>query len=333
MARAQTNSANAQRSTGPRTAAGKARASQNAVRHGLRSAAPLLPGESAAEWEGFEEGVVRSVGPATPLEAELAGRVALSLWRLRRVRAFEAAAAALDEEEAVEAVGGADGCPGAGRARAAEALRQAREALAKQREWLVRREGTLALLRRLPDLPDAEAVAGDAVRAVLAEVNTELEEVAGDYVRVEGGPFLTAVGVPAGEQHAPWRWGGWTAGLARRAVDRMAGRFKACPHKVLAGALRSSEEGQARWEADCGRLEQEAAGLEARVRTLEARARLRHLLPKDAALEKVVRYEAHLSRQMLQALHTLERLQAHRRGADVPPPAALDVTVSGAGPA
>ena len=51
------------------------------------------------------------------------------------------------------------------------------------------------------------------------------------------------------------------------------------------------------------------------------------MLPGKATLEMVSRYEAHLSRQMLQALHTLERLQAGRAGQAVPPPAALDVTL------
>jgi hypothetical protein len=54
---------------------------------------------------------------------------------------------------------------------------------------------------------------------------------------------------------------------------------------------------------------------------------LRAALPDAPTLDRVTRYEAHLSRQMLQALHTLERLQAARAGRDVPPPAAADVTV------
>jgi hypothetical protein len=69
-------------------------------------------------------------------------------------------------------------------------------------------------------------------------------------------------------------------------------------------------------------LAREVAVLEARLLALECRARLRGLLPKGRTLEKVMRYEAHLSRQMLQALHALERLQASRAGADVPPPRA-----------
>jgi hypothetical protein len=52
------------------------------------------------------------------------------------------------------------------------------------------------------------------------------------------------------------------------------------------------------------------------------------MLPDASTLDRVMRYEAHVSRQLLQTLHTLERLQAARAGEPVPPPAALDVTVN-----
>ncbi len=48
------------------------------------------------------------------------------------------------------------------------------------------------------------------------------------------------------------------------------------------------------------------------------------LLPDDKTLEKVARYEAHLSRQLYQAMHELEALQA-KRGGGVAPLARLDV--------
>ena len=44
---------------------------------------------------------------------------------------------------------------------------------------------------------------------------------------------------------------------------------------------------------------------------------------------RLTRDEAHGGRQLLQALHTLERLRKARTGEDVPPPGALDVTVNG----
>ncbi len=42
------------------------------------------------------------------------------------------------------------------------------------------------------------------------------------------------------------------------------------------------------------------------------------ILPDRADLEKISRYEAHLSRQMYQALHELEALQARRAGKGAP---------------
>jgi hypothetical protein len=47
------------------------------------------------------------------------------------------------------------------------------------------------------------------------------------------------------------------------------------------------------------------------------------------AFSKLSRYEAGIERSYYRALHELERLQHRRRGGHVPPPLALDVTVSG----
>jgi hypothetical protein len=49
--------------------------------------------------------------------------------------------------------------------------------------------------------------------------------------------------------------------------------------------------------------------------------------PTAEEVARIQRWESHLYRQMTGALHELQRVQAARRGADVPPPAALDVTV------
>ena len=39
--------------TGPRSDAGKERSSLNAVKHGLRSERPVIPGEDPVEWDAF----------------------------------------------------------------------------------------------------------------------------------------------------------------------------------------------------------------------------------------------------------------------------------------
>ena len=54
------------------------------------------------------------------------------------------------------------------------------------------------------------------------------------------------------------------------------------------------------------------------------RMRRMRLLPEEPALQKIVRYEAHLNRQLYQALHELEAMKARRRG-EAAPLARLDV--------
>jgi selenocysteine lyase/cysteine desulfurase len=49
------------------------------------------------------------------------------------------------------------------------------------------------------------------------------------------------------------------------------------------------------------------------------------ILPDEKTLEKISRYEAHLSRQLYHALHELENLQGHRIRGEGTPLARLDV--------
>ena len=89
------NRINAQKSTGPRTAEGKAAVSQNAVTHGLLAAQAVVRGESVEEFTAHRDGVLADLRPVGALESILAERVASLMWRLRRAErlqneAFEA---------------------------------------------------------------------------------------------------------------------------------------------------------------------------------------------------------------------------------------------------
>ena len=105
---ARANRANARRSTGPRTRAGKARSSCNALKHGMRAERTLIPGESPEQWREHREGVLIALGAKGTLETELADRVALALWRLRRIAVHDAAATAreLSADETPDAEAG-----------------------------------------------------------------------------------------------------------------------------------------------------------------------------------------------------------------------------------
>jgi len=85
------NRSNAQKSTGPRSSAGKARSGANAFKHGLTAERVLLPGETPEDFEAFRLDVHGYFAPEGLMEEQLAERAASLMWRLRRVPEFEAA--------------------------------------------------------------------------------------------------------------------------------------------------------------------------------------------------------------------------------------------------
>ena len=85
------NRRNARRSTGPKSAAGKAASSANALRHGLAAArAVVLPDEDADAYERLRQGVIADLAPAGALQEALAQRIVVLLWRLDRAARLEA---------------------------------------------------------------------------------------------------------------------------------------------------------------------------------------------------------------------------------------------------
>jgi hypothetical protein len=321
-AQIEANRRNGSLSTGPTTAEGKTVAARNATRHGLRSAAAVLPGEDPAEWEAHQAGILQSLAPVGALEENLAQRVALSLWRLRRAAAYETAVTVAGLEEVPDElrqpalVGRSDH----------EKLEKTLKDLEDKRKTVRVWEGTLHLLERLPGLPDPEPVDPDEVWGAFQDLLDQLPEQA-EAVEVEGAAFLTGLGIPRDEQDQAYQWGGWTAGLAKKGLARIAQAARLAPERLLARAVRTRQETQEENRAKAKQLEREAKELRRRLREREGRLRQRRMLPDGNTLERLTRYEAHLQRQMLQALHELQRLQAARSGEGVPPPAALDVTV------
>ena len=83
------NRRNAQLSTGPRSAEGKARVALNAVRHGLSGKQMVLPGEDPAEFDQFREAFFNDLNQQGALEQMLVEKLVADAWRLRRVPAME----------------------------------------------------------------------------------------------------------------------------------------------------------------------------------------------------------------------------------------------------
>src|SRR5215813_3254571 len=90
MRRIEANRQNAQRSTGPKTARGKARVAQNAITHGLLSEKALLPDEDPEALEALAEAMRAAWKPEGAQEDLLVDWMIQALWRLRRLGHVEA---------------------------------------------------------------------------------------------------------------------------------------------------------------------------------------------------------------------------------------------------
>lgn len=92
------NRANALLSTGPISSEGKVRASRNATRHGLLSDRLLLDDEDPSEFEDLVDDLGGSLQPVGVAETALVERIAITIWRQRRLVRAETAAITLARE-------------------------------------------------------------------------------------------------------------------------------------------------------------------------------------------------------------------------------------------
>jgi|SRR5215469_8762481 len=84
------NRRNAAKSTGPRTADGKAVAARNSLRHGLTAEQIVLFDEAAENFAAFHAELRAAYAPADAVEEELVERIVICAWRLRRAARAEA---------------------------------------------------------------------------------------------------------------------------------------------------------------------------------------------------------------------------------------------------
>jgi hypothetical protein len=309
----QANRANARKSTGPRTGAGKAIVRLNATKHGLRAAAVVIPGlESPAEWEAFRAGVVGSLRPAGALAEALADRAAGLLWRLRRVERVEALSVAADQAELeipARPRTGEDAlrADDEDRMSDAELLAEREASVAAAQAKLARYEPAGRLAARIKDLPDDAGLDDREALAFLAACAEQARAADADDVPEpnDDSALAAAAGLaPGGPRY-------WTAAAVRQAASRFAA---AVPKKrsldwlvneVAEAAGESVEDSRMTIEMDGP----EAAALRKRVELQSAVARARRAGANAATAANVARYEGHLQRQLKHTLDELERLR------------------------
>jgi len=83
------NRRNSEKSTGPRTAEGKATVAKNATKHGLFARMDVVISENQADFDAFRDDMLAELAPAGTMESILAARIVSLTWRLQRAERMQ----------------------------------------------------------------------------------------------------------------------------------------------------------------------------------------------------------------------------------------------------
>jgi len=292
---------------GPATPNGKAVVRWNATRHGISSPAPVVPGrEKTEDWQEHRDGILENLAPVGCLEVTLAERIALLSWRLHRVTRYETETIAISQETIEDDIHERD--------RFLSVLKH--KGLESTHPQDIRFEAkyykqVYNALRRFPSLGPDKMLKGADASSVVWSVLMEAQKAKGEEIDSED---LDLPGVP--EDEAIEELPAMKASDVRGCVEAIAGHVSLDPDNLLETATY-----HAGYEA------RRAAHKKEEVEREISRKSRERILPDEKTLEKISRYEAHLSRQLYQALHELENLQKHRTTGEDVPLARLDVQV------
>lgn len=294
-AKVEANRRNARKSTGPKTEEGKAVVRLNAMKHGiLASEAVIKAGEGVEDAQAFADilqGLKEDFDPQSTLEELLLEKAAVILWRWRRVLRYELGAIREQADEAVEAWRKAQW----------EAYRRAKVA---------REEFPLAYrndppLEEWKHTEDLEAELEDAEKRLsalmepdpLANPQEALIWVLAEAAEVEGLNVKRLLGLKGSGE-----W--YDFDLSQIDPQAPAQVFEALCKKW--GVEPADAWGRLRVRQKYARDEAKAA-LERRQQA-EERVRMLAAIPNADALDKIMRYEAHLAREFDRTMNQLKML-------------------------
>jgi hypothetical protein len=308
-ARLQANRLNALRSTGPRTAAGKRRSAMNALTTGLFSRQLVLTalGETAEDLASFRRTALADLAPVGAVERELADRIALLIWRLRRPARCEAAAMSAEitrlAPDPSEVTGdGIDTCtPLPVGVAPAERLAHVRAELRSLPARIDDLRGAIAALAS----DDSAAIETKLVQVVLSAATSVL-----DWPAIPD-PW-PAVIIRAGCQVDRLRDISWDGATLRELLHAAAVASNRDPDGFLAavgGRLHADADSAERRLAD---LCAEETALSSRLAAERERLAAQAPYANEAMILRIARAEGSLSRELERALAMLDRLRTLR---------------------
>ena len=285
----------------PRPSTRRGRAAHNALAHGLRSLIPVIPGvESEEEWLAHIAGVVQGLAPVGQIEQLMAERIALDFWRLKRVARYETLLVIHSDPDsrpdqangssaAAAAADGGDADDGQDDDDDSEDIdddewEQIEAQLPEQARDLLHRFDLVMFADETQSIAPADALAVvDAIRG-----------------RICAFP-LSSFAVPDTKDVPLTDCAAWTAGLVRRTIRAICERFQKDPASEISHTVHFYRQ-----VAD-----RDSQPSSAPPPTISPLAR--HPLPPAHILDRLLRYEAHLTRDLRLWLSDLERWQARRQ--------------------
>jgi hypothetical protein len=307
---------------GPKTPAGKLTVSTNAKTHGIMSPKPVVTAfESETVWREYRKSIIDALEPENGIEQALAERVVLASWRLNRVIAFETERIQSQQDEVIarmeEQAGSSpyreDKTSPAAAAKKVEEARKVYEMVYS----LFGLDPSLSREEKIDRYPEAEWIFDCVVEEAVEwprEEDDDEEAISEELIDTRVNMLYDRLDerIDGKESFTPQElrelifWVAEQAGVPEsRGVD---GKVAYSPGESLLEKLHTL----ARYD-----LEKAEKGLEKVEREIVVRRRVQ-MLPSESELQKIGRYEAHLSREMYRALHELEALQTRRKGGSAP---------------
>ncbi len=306
------NRKNAQRSTGPRTTTGEVIAKRNAVSHGLSSLLPVIRGEKHEDWEAHRLAIIDSIVPCGAVEAELAERIALVTWRLRRVVRYE-----------TESMGGpiprVDGNTANNQDADIDISRRLGVIDVEHRGALENYELAVRMktgYHQVQTLWDGYTLDGPVAVALLFRTRDYVSLTHDTGFDTKSSSFLSDLGVPADWHGRLDRWDGWTNSILRKGLSSLAERNGMDLDQLLDKAERNAETIVAKSKTKLDQLESELNHIRnqymMKFKEKDDPPEETGLVLDQTSLDKVMRYESHLTKQLLLTLNELKSLQYHR---------------------
>jgi hypothetical protein len=290
------NRRNARQSTGPRTPTGKAVSKMNALKHGVLARSVVVHGykfkESVPAFQKLCLEFCANLAPEGPLEEMLVNQIVTIVWRLRRARTAESGEIALSVDAAYETCENRDPVSISLFLGAALMSPYSTEFASKLKCSSL---GISYLISGLDEVLKCVEQDGELTEATLTDFKDQL-------CRDRNGMVNKL------EDFRAWL----VANPGKLKPKALRARHKKEVQNYL---KREIETLDFQWKK---RKEQEAAN--------ERAEKSAAVLPSAEVLDKILRYETTLGRQLFRAMNQLERLQRRRQGENVPPPLAMEVS-------